>query len=413
MAKEKKISRKDSKGRVLRKGESERKDGTYMYRYTDERKKRCCVYAKTLPELREKELQIERDKMDNIRVSTKDITLKQLIETYIEFKNDSWAVNSKESYRKVYNKYIKDSWISLYKIKDIKKSDIILYYKDLTKNMSNNSLRRINELFKPAFDLAVTDNMMRYNPTTGVMKYFPKNVKERIPYTIEELISLFQFMKDSNRIIHHQLLPTIIFLSQTMVRGSELAGLTWDDIDFENKIINVDHQLIYQKKDGKFQYFISPPKTKCGIRKIPLTAGAQKALLMQKEIIRNYSIDTKFEIDGYTNFIFVNSKGHPCIVSDLDRKMNRVVERYNAAHKNRPPLQKMTCHLLRHTGCSIYVKIFYIKGYDLKILQKWMGHSSLDITLNLYNHIREKEGLIAHKNISDDVSKMYPISTPL
>lgn len=39
MAKEKKISRKDSKGRVLRKGESERKDGTYMYRYTDERKK--------------------------------------------------------------------------------------------------------------------------------------------------------------------------------------------------------------------------------------------------------------------------------------------------------------------------------------------------------------------------------------
>lgn len=49
MAKEKKISRKDSKGRVLRKGESERKDSTYMYRYTDERKKRCCVYAKTLP----------------------------------------------------------------------------------------------------------------------------------------------------------------------------------------------------------------------------------------------------------------------------------------------------------------------------------------------------------------------------
>ena len=54
MAKEKKVSRKDSKGRVLRKGESERKDGTYMFRYNDERKKRCCVYAKTLPELREK-----------------------------------------------------------------------------------------------------------------------------------------------------------------------------------------------------------------------------------------------------------------------------------------------------------------------------------------------------------------------
>lgn len=56
MTKEKKVNRKDNKGKVLRKGESQRKDGTYMFRFTDECKKRKSIYAKTLAELREKEL---------------------------------------------------------------------------------------------------------------------------------------------------------------------------------------------------------------------------------------------------------------------------------------------------------------------------------------------------------------------
>ena len=108
MAKTKKQSRKDSRGRVLRKGESERKDGTYMYRYMDECKNRKSVYAKTLSELREKASKIERDKLDNIKLST-NYTVDQLVRLNLEIhKNiNKLAINTLTSDERTYNAHIK------------------------------------------------------------------------------------------------------------------------------------------------------------------------------------------------------------------------------------------------------------------------------------------------------------------
>ena len=63
-------SRKDNKGRVLEKGESQRTDGTYMYRWTDLSKKRQTLYARTLNELRQKELQVTKTKI-NMKINLK------------------------------------------------------------------------------------------------------------------------------------------------------------------------------------------------------------------------------------------------------------------------------------------------------------------------------------------------------
>jgi len=79
-------SRKDHKGRKLREGESWRKDGRYSYRYTDIRSgKRLTVYARDLPELREKEKQIAKDLEDNILTdgAIKKLTLNKLFERYM------------------------------------------------------------------------------------------------------------------------------------------------------------------------------------------------------------------------------------------------------------------------------------------------------------------------------------------
>ena len=133
MAKEKKVSRKDSKGRVLRKGESERKDGTYMYRYMDERKKRKSVYAKTLPELREKALRIERDRLDDIRLST-DYTVDQLVKLYFSLcqNPNTTAITSRITNQNAYKNHIKNSWLANKKIKEVKHSDITLFYNELS-----------------------------------------------------------------------------------------------------------------------------------------------------------------------------------------------------------------------------------------------------------------------------------------
>lgn len=78
--------RKDSKGRVLKKGESERKDGRYQYRYIDAWKKRQTVYAFDLKELREKEKRIQKDIDDGINYAEGNITVAELVEMVLEYK---------------------------------------------------------------------------------------------------------------------------------------------------------------------------------------------------------------------------------------------------------------------------------------------------------------------------------------
>ena len=78
--------RKDNKNRVLKEGESQRQNGTYMYRYTDVRGKRTCVYAKTLEELRAKEQKIQRELLDGIDYAAGEITVLDLLKRYIAFK---------------------------------------------------------------------------------------------------------------------------------------------------------------------------------------------------------------------------------------------------------------------------------------------------------------------------------------
>lgn len=85
-------NRKDSRNRVLRNGETERKDGRYMYRYTDKKTgQRKTIYARDLPELREKEKSVLSDVEDNIRTggNVKSLTVNDLFRHYLEIKEIS------------------------------------------------------------------------------------------------------------------------------------------------------------------------------------------------------------------------------------------------------------------------------------------------------------------------------------
>ena len=81
------VNRRKDKDRVtLRKGESQRKDGTYDYRWTSDNGKRHSIYAKTLEELRIKEAEIEKDKGDGIRTEVRNVTLNDIFELWCQLK---------------------------------------------------------------------------------------------------------------------------------------------------------------------------------------------------------------------------------------------------------------------------------------------------------------------------------------
>lgn len=400
MAKTKKQSRKDSNGRVLKKGESQRKDGTYMYRYNDECGKRKSVYARNLTELREKEFHIEKDKADNIRVSV-DYTVEQLIELYLALFKDKLAVTTQELALRSYELHIKNSWIAKKNIKEVKSSDVLLFYKDLSeiKSLSNSSIRIINNVMSNSFRIALNDQLIRINPTSGALKLYPIDSEERVTLTKTQVNDLITYV--NNHPYYRRWYPLITIFLETMLRGSELCGLTWQDIDLKNRILNIDHQMQYKKINDKYTFFISSPKTKQGIRQIPISDVAYRAFLDQKQYQFSHNMFSKTIVDGYRNFVFPTRNGTPNHVILLDSMFRNMTNRYNL--DNPIPIPHLTCHVLRHTGCAITAKKFFSLGLDPKILQKWMGHSSLEMTLKLYNHANNED-------VQDAINKLNSIA---
>lgn len=156
--------RRDNKGRVLRLGESQRKDGRYMYRWTVEVKEKT-VYALELEELREKERQIQRDLEDGVDSKKADITtLNDMFVKYMAGKTEL-KQSTRTNYNYMYKNYVYDS-LGKKKLSKIKYSDVKAFYTSLIKekNFKPNSMEIINTIWHPVFTLAVRDGYIRYLP---------------------------------------------------------------------------------------------------------------------------------------------------------------------------------------------------------------------------------------------------------
>ena len=124
---------------------------------------------------------------------------------------------------------------------------------------------------------------------------------------------------------------------------------------------------------------IQPPKTKSGVRQIPMTGRVVCAL---QRIMQNRDRYDNKEIDGYTNFLFVSPKGNPHIAKSYDRIVQNIVRKYRQT--DRIPLPKtVTPHTFRHTFCTRMANA----GMNPKALQYLMGHGDIHMTLNYYAHI--------------------------
>ena len=162
--------RKDNKGRNLRTGESQRKDGRYMYRWTVEGKEKT-VYALSLEELREKERQIQRDMEDGVDSKKADTTtLNDMFKKYMVGKTEL-KQSTRTNYNYMYKNYVHDS-LGKKKLSKIKYSDVKAFYTSLIreKKFKPNSMEIINTILHPVFTLAVRDGYIRTNPSDGAIQ---------------------------------------------------------------------------------------------------------------------------------------------------------------------------------------------------------------------------------------------------
>ena len=171
-------SRKDNRGYVLRTGESQRKDGRYVYSYTDQHKKRRSIYAKSLAELRTKERKIVRDIEDGLDPHVAErMTLNDLYDRFISQKFDL-KESTRVNYIYTYNHFVRET-LGKRRIATIKYSDVKRFYYTLIleKQVKASSVESVHTQLHPAFQMAVRDGILRLNPTSENISEFLRILK--------------------------------------------------------------------------------------------------------------------------------------------------------------------------------------------------------------------------------------------
>ncbi|MCC8151333.1 MAG: site-specific integrase [Lachnospiraceae bacterium] len=378
------MSRKDKKNRVLRKGESQRKDGTYMYRYIDLRGNRKSIYDKHLSDLRKKDTAIRRDVDDGIGGDGDKISLNELFDRYMSIKNI--ANSTRVTYTSLWNYRIRNSDLGAKKITVIRKSDIMRFYRSLEEEgLKYATIRHYDNMLSPCLQMAVDDDLIRKNPCAKCVREFAvDDANKKNALSLEEQEEFLDYIKDHN--IYKAYCPIFVFMIETALRCGETIGLTWDDIDLAKQQVRIDHQLVYKKKDGSYQFYVDTPKTGAGVRVIPLTSRAAEALAEQKKMQFARGWRTDVEIDGYADFVFSTKNKTPIMPSAVNNVLLNIVKSHNTKLKSHAALPHISAHMLRHTGCTRMAE----SGMDPKVLQYIMGHSSISVTMDVYNHVSDR-----------------------
>lgn len=382
--------RKDNKGRVLKEGESYRSDGRYQYRYNLGNGKRHVIYANSLSELRDKEEEIQKKLFDNIKTTADSVTLNELFELYMSGKSEL-KQSTRTNYNYMYKNYIQD-YLGHKKVTSIKYSAVKKFYNSLIqeKNFKPNSMEIVNTILHPIFTLAVRDGYIRTNPTDGVMSEIKKGHNwekpKRHALTLQEQETFINFVSNSK--IYSHWLPLFTVFLGTGCRVGEIVGLRWEDCDFEDNTISINHNLVYRQQDsGECEFHVTTPKTSAGIRTVPMLSEVKKALLQEKRKQMESGFNTT-AIDEYTNFIFTNKVGYIHNPQTINRAIKRIVlasnveeeEKAKLEHRNPILIRDFSVHNLRHTFCTRLCE----NESNLKVIQDVMGHSDITTTMNIY-----------------------------
>ncbi len=365
--------RKDKKGRIFRSGEGQRPNKTYFYRYhRNGDKKWCYVHAPTLEELRQKEEVIQRDLLDGIDYAGGEITVAELVDRYINLRR-GLKENSMRAYGSAINRIHTDPFGSRM-IRSVRLSDGKGWFVSLhDKGLKQNTFGILQSVLRPAFEMAVDDDMIRKNPFKFKLSdVIPNDAYVRSALTKAQQERYLQFIRDHGKDNYYD---DIVILLGTGLRASELYGLTKADIDFDRRCIHVRRQLC---RTAEKPYFVTPPKTKSGIRNVPMTDAVYMALM--RVVKARTAPKVELPVDGHSGFLFLDKSGMPKVAMHLENYMRGLQARFEKAYGK--PVPRITPHVLRHTFCTNVQQA----GLDVKSLQYLMGHSNASVTLDVYTH---------------------------
>lgn len=382
------LKRRDHKGRILYNGEYQEKDGSYTYRYTEcgKRKKLTSwrlTNADPIPSGKKAKAPL-REQIKDLKqyagAYNCNITVREQVKKYISTKTDA-AYNTKRRYRTLERLLEKEAFGDML-IKDVKYSNALRFLQKMQiEGKKYGTVNNIRGMLKPAFQMAVMDELIPKNPFDFSMKdVMNKEELKREALSQEDEQKFLDFIKNDK--YYRRYYDFIYILFKTGLRISEFCGLTKSDIDFEKHELTVDHQL---QRAVSGEYFITPTKTKAGNCILPMSPDVEccfRKILKNRESIPIEPIVKDNEGKSYVGFLGLTKVGTPLCYIYWEAYFRNICAKYNKIYKDMP--LRVTPHICRHTYCSRMVA----SGISPKSLQYLMGHSDIGTTMNVYTTFR-------------------------
>jgi integrase len=374
---------------VLKEGEYERANGSFEYKWRDKIGKRHSIYAKSLVELREKEVEVLKDVFDGIRVEKSDTSINDLYNRWVQLKR-GLKHNTFQNYKYMYTQFVEPDFGEM-KIGNLKRSDVRAFYNHLadSQHIKVSTIDCIHTVLHQVLELGVEDDYLRYNPSDNALKELKKahnnDTKKKKALSVPEQELFEKFLSQNGQ--YHKWYPIFIVMMWTGMRVGEITGLRWCDIDFEEETININHTLVYYDKGGKERcgFAVNTPKTKAGQRMIPMLPKVKEALVMERNYQKECELSCDVMVDGYSDFIFINRFGGVQHQGTLNKALRRIIRDCNyevldKGKKNPTTLPRFSNHILRHTFTTRMCEA----GVNIKAMQDILGHADAETTLQIY-----------------------------
>lgn len=386
---------KDLKGKELGKGISQRKDGSYEGRFVNRFGKRESVYGKTLKEIKLNFANAIANDSKKRNVVDPQTTLNDWFIKWMRvYKEPTVRPNTKLIYETVYKKHIQP-YLGEKKLTDITKimvTDAINHEHRNGYQWETQNKMRI--LLIDMFDRALEDEFVVRNPARGVRLPInrPKNEIKSLTNEDQE-----QFFECAAGTFYNNLFVVAI---NTGMRPGELFALREKDIDLKEGTINIEHSLLYQKLDGDEQktFHLGGPKTSSSYRTIPINSFCRAALekqIIQKRVIMN-KLSTKKDLE-FPDLLFTTKFGTPLNSQLYCDAIGKIVDEINLMKDPLDYMEKFSGHCFRHT----FATRCFEAGIAPKTVQAYLGHASLQMTMDLYTDVLEKKKVDDMKLLED------------
>lgn len=375
---------KDLKGRELGKGLSQRKDKKYSARYVTKSGKRIEKYFDTLPEARN----WLADSRYEDSHGTAGVSSTATVDTWFYYWYNNLIVdlspNTRRNYKERYEKNIQPT-IGKLCISDVKPMHCKMILNGMMNTYAGSTIRQAYIAMGTMFRAAVMNDVISKHPMDGVRYTKPvRAANDHRVLTVEEQRKFLEAARHSHNYYQYA------FILETGLRTGEIIGLTWDAIDWEHHTLTVNKTLEFRHNQQVWR--AGPPKTQTSYRTIPLTARAYEILTELREMRKTQKLSENLaQVLTYTDrrtgqtsslalcdLVFINFRtGMPAKNSSYDTHLYKLCESAGI-----PPF---SMHTLRHTYATRAIE----SGMQPKVLQKLLGHASIQTTMDTYVHVTD------------------------